>query len=106
MLLWAHLYAPGDIDPEDPAFKYDVESLGEHAAAQAVVEAILEHNDIFLLDIQPEPLENFHWLSRIGEGEDWEDWRDPGTVRLSIPDMRKYFYEYEQMLASQEQNRA
>ena len=92
MILWAYVYAPGDTD--DPKDTPDKESKGDHAAAQSVVEAILEHNHITRLDIQPEPLENFSWLSSIGEGDDWTDWKDPGTVRLEIPDLRSFFTEY------------
>ena len=91
MLIWDHLYAPGDIDPYDTVFKHSAESKGELAAAQAIVEAILEHNDISLDDVRPAPLEEFAWLSSIGQGTDWTDWKDPGTERLVIPDMRSYF---------------
>ena len=92
MLVWAHLYSPGDVDPYQPIeFQPNQESIAELAAAQAVVEAILEHNDIFLEDIRPEPFSSFRWLSSMGEGSDWTDWKDPGTIKLTIPDMRMYF---------------
>lgn len=110
MLLWAHVYAPADgvthlhrsedsgedDEPEEDSdmnvhAEPNIESKRDWAAAQAVVEAILEHNDLFLDDIRPEPLEAFHWLSSIGHGSDWTDWREPGTVRLEIPSMRAYF---------------
>ena len=95
MLLWAHLYRLGDDDPYQPMrFEPTQESEGELAAAQAVAEAVLEHNDIFLDDIRPEPFSSFMWISRIGEGSDWTDWEDPGTVKLTVPDMRKYFEEF------------
>lgn len=95
MLLWAYLYAPGDFDPNDPEFEPDQESKAELAAAQAVVEAILSHNDLGLDDIRPMPLKHFRWLSEIGEGTDWKDWRDPGTIRLEIPDIRHHFKAFE-----------
>ena len=95
MLLWAYIYRPGDVDPYQPLrFEPTQESEAELAAAQAVVEAVLEHNDIFLDDIRPETLASFKWISSIGEGSDWTDWTDPGTVRLTIPDMREYFEEF------------
>lgn len=97
MLLWAHIYAPGDRDPDDPEFEYDRESQGELAAAQAVVEAILLHNDLSLDDIRPMPLKFFRWISNIGEGIDWVDWKDPGTVRLDIPDIRHKFKAFDGM---------
>lgn len=95
MLLWAHLYAPGDQNPQGAPFQYNQESRSELAGAQVIVEAILEHNGISLDDIRPEPLETFRWLSTIGEGSDWTDWRDPGTALLDVPDMRKYFVAFE-----------
>ena len=91
MLLWAHIYAPGDVDPGDPEFEHDQESKGELAAAQAVAQEILAYNGILLEDIRPAPLSSYRWLSSIGEGTDWTDWRDPGTVRLNVPDLRHHF---------------
>lgn len=96
MLLWAHMYAPGDFDIGEEDFIYDQESKGELAAAQAIVEAILEHNDLFLEDIQPEPFSEYRWLSSIGEGDDWSDWRDPGKATLAVPDMRGYFTQWKE----------
>lgn len=96
MIIWAHLYAPGDVDGTKRAYTQELKK--DLAAAQAVAEAILEHNDFVRDDIQPEPLENYHWLSRIGEGDDWTDWRDPGTAKLAVPDLRHYFAEYSDML--------
>ena len=97
MLLWAHLYAPGDVDPDERTFEPNQESRGELAAAQAVVEAILEHNDIFIDDIRPNKFKTFQWLSSIGEGSDWTDWQDPGTVQLDVPDMRPHFRAFDGM---------
>ena len=91
MLLWYYVYAPGDIDPDDPTFTYDKESKAELAAAQAVAEAILEHNGLSLEDIRPESLRSYRWLSSIGEGSDWTDCKEPGTARLNIPDIRSHF---------------
>ena len=97
MLLWAHLYAPGDVDPDELTFEPNQESRGVLAAAQAVVEAILEYNDIFIDDIRPRKFKTFQWLSTIGEGSEWTDWKDPGTVRLDVPDMRPYFKAFDGM---------
>ena len=92
MLIWAHLYSPGDTDPqEQKPFEPNQESKAELAAAQAVVTAILEHNDIWPDEIEPKPFGEFEWISKMGEGSDWEDWREPGKIRLTIPDMRQYF---------------
>ena len=95
MIIWAHIYAPGDVDPFQKPVNPNQESKAELAVAQGVVEVILEYNDLFLEDITPEPLDKFRWLSNIGQGTDWTDWREPGTVRLNIPDMRGYFTSFQ-----------
>lgn len=92
-ILWANLYAPADVSPVEA--KKDIgqseEAKSDLVAAQAIVEAILLHNDLTLDDVRPKDLSQMEWLSTLGEGEDWVDWRDPGTVRLEIPDLKKYF---------------
>lgn len=96
-ILWAHLYAPGDepqVDAKKIASQSD-EATAELVAAQAIVQAILKHNNLTLDDIRPRDLTQLEWLSTLGEGEDWEDWRDPGTVRLGVPDMRSLFTSFQ-----------
>ena len=59
------------------------------AAAQLIVEAILNFNDITIDDIRPRDLSDHEWLCRLGEGVDWEDWKDPGSERLRVPTVHK-----------------
>ncbi len=96
MVLWAHLYLPADDNFDLEQKELKIEDVSRHfkcdlAAAQSIVELILEHNDLSIDDIRPEPLEAFHWLSSIGQGSDWTDWRDPGTARVDIPDVTEKY---------------
>ena len=92
MVLWSEMYSIGDVDPENPSFVSDNEVKLELRAARAAIEVVLAHNDVNLEAIQPKDFKEFEWLAR---GEVGEDWKDPGTATVAIPEVRRFFRGFE-----------
>lgn len=88
MILWPEIHTIGDVEPGIPSFPFNNESKLELRAAQAAVEAVLAYNSIDSRRLKPKDLKHFEWLAREEAGDDW---RDPGTSILLVPDVRSYF---------------
>jgi hypothetical protein len=107
MVRWPGIYFPGDTlqfnktsaaketlaatesDVEDTR-GLSTESLRELAAAQYIVEQILEYNGILLDSIKPADLEECRWLA-----DSAMQWNEAGTDMLNVPDMEDAFVAYD-----------
>jgi hypothetical protein len=101
MVRWPEMFYPGDTFTvsETPAATesnfedgrgLSLEALRELAAAQYIVEQILEHNGISLDSIKPVDLKEHRWLA-----ESDVKWNEAGTEMLDIPDMEDAFVAYD-----------
>jgi hypothetical protein len=107
MVRWPEMFYPGDTFTvnETPAAEdipattesdfedgrgLSLESLRELAAAQYIVEQILEHNGISLDSIKPADLKECRWLA-----DSTVPWNEAGTEMLNVPDMEDAFVAYD-----------
>ncbi|KAI0729879.1 hypothetical protein BC629DRAFT_1447102 [Irpex lacteus] len=96
-ILRAHLYAPGNesqVNARKIASQSD-KATAELVAAQAILQVTLKHNNLTLDNIRLRNLTQLEWLSTLGEEENWDDWRNLGTVQLGTLNMKSLFTSFQ-----------